>query len=415
MSVPFKGTRRGFALATATTGACSLLFTGLAPAAAAEDMRSKQEYLDSMQAERMWKVSTGKGVKVAVIDTGVKSDTPSLKGQVLEGTDLSGLPHGADHDYSGHGTTMAELIAGTGRNGGLRGLAPDAKIIPIRASLTDDAVKEKKVTTPKAIREAADSDARIINVSFGGRIADPEAEKAVKYAQKKGKLIFAGSGNEAKSGNYEIFPAGFSEVVSVGSVDNSGKVSDTSSYATPVILSAPGRDVPSWCDEEFKSYCDHDGGTSAATAITSAAAALIWSKNPDWTANQVLRVLIQNAREDMKDERPSKYIGYGIVKPRLNLLDDKGDPGPPDEFPLTANGTYKPASSSSSPSPGEKSKGGGSSDEDSEPEEARAADSASDEASEEEGSQVWPVLGAVGAGVLVLAGAGAVLMRMRRG
>jgi len=73
-----------------------------------------------MRAERMWKAGTGKGIEVAVIDSGVDADTPSLKGQLL----VDGVPAAvacrATDDYTGNGTTMAELIAGTGAGGGHR-------------------------------------------------------------------------------------------------------------------------------------------------------------------------------------------------------------------------------------------------------------------------------------------------------
>lgn len=107
--------------------------TGLAPSAAAADAQARQWYLGPMQAERMWKTGTGKGVvKVAVIDSGVNADTPALKGQVLIDEVPEAVRYRATDDYTGNGTTMAELIAGTGAGGGLKGLAPGAKIVPYR-------------------------------------------------------------------------------------------------------------------------------------------------------------------------------------------------------------------------------------------------------------------------------------------
>src|SRR5687768_8807105 len=107
---------------------------GAAPAAHAADAQSKQWYLDAMNAEKIWKTSTGKGITVAVIDTGVDPATPSLKGQVLKGQDVAEAEGDENDDYSGHGTTMAELIVGTGAGGGIKGLAPGAKVIPYRVS-----------------------------------------------------------------------------------------------------------------------------------------------------------------------------------------------------------------------------------------------------------------------------------------
>lgn len=104
----------------AAVGVLAAVGMGMAPNAAAYDARSKQWYLEPMQAEQMWKVSTGKGVKVAVIDSGVNAGTPSLKGQVLTDEVPKSVAYHVTDDYSGHGTTMAELIAGTGAGVGCR-------------------------------------------------------------------------------------------------------------------------------------------------------------------------------------------------------------------------------------------------------------------------------------------------------
>ena len=97
----------------AATGAWTLALSGVSQSAVAEDVSSKQWYFDAMQMDRVWQKSTGEGVKVAVVDSGVGS-TKSLKGQVLAGKNVSGESGSERQDSSGHGTTMAELIAGKG-------------------------------------------------------------------------------------------------------------------------------------------------------------------------------------------------------------------------------------------------------------------------------------------------------------
>ncbi|ROV68031.1 MULTISPECIES: S8 family serine peptidase [Streptomyces] len=334
--------------ALAVAASWSVLFVGAAQPAAA-DAQSKQWYLASMQTEDMWKVTTGEGIKVAVIDSGVNSSTPSLQGQVLKGIDATEAPGDETDDYSGHGTTMAELIAGTGKGGGLKGLAPGAKIIPFRVAL-DEFEKQKPSITiqdvANAIRAAADSDARIISMSVGGFYSSPVEREAIKYAKSKGKLLFAAVGNEGHKENKAGYPAAYPEVVGVASADRAGKVSYFSQHAGTVDLASPGSDVPSWCDNSFKSYCDGDGGTSAATAIASASAALVWSLHPDWTANQVLNVLFDTAGRDWKDGERSKYLGHGLIRPSMNVLKGKGAPGAPDISPLTKEKTTGAAKSS---------------------------------------------------------------------
>ncbi|MFJ3807527.1 S8 family serine peptidase [Streptomyces sp. NPDC090073] len=402
---------------TAVVGALAAVTVGLAPHAAAYDEQSKQWYLGEMEAETMWKVSTGKGVKVAVIDTGVNPNTPSLKGQVLADEVPKAVAYKATDDYGSHGTSMAELIAGTGAGGGLKGLAPGAKIVPYRVELEGlkgEAEKEKTPEAWQAVRAAADTDAKIINISFGGMTTDKD-EAAIKYAASKGKLLIAAVGNNAGPGRsgYIDYPAAFPYVIGVASINQSFHVSKFSSYGDSVDLAAPGEGYPGWCDATFRSYCDNRHGTSPAAALTSAAAALIWSAHPDWTVNQVTRSMIDTAGRPA-NAKPSKYIGYGLVRPRLVLKNSHYNPGPANVDPLAKdNGGNLLAKSGTKPSPTpsasastasqapEKTSGGATS----------AAGSSAE--SSNDSNTLWIALGAAAA-VIVIGGVGVAVMRARR-
>ncbi|WP_328667695.1 S8 family serine peptidase [Streptomyces sp. NBC_00322] len=401
--------RRGLLCTLAATAAWTVGISGMAPAAVAGDVQSKQWYLDAMHAEEVWKSATGGGIKVAVIDSGVNSSTPSLKGQVLKGFDATDAPGEATDDYNGHGTTMAELIAGTGAGGGLRGLAPGAKIIPVRVADGGFAGKHKVNAWDEAdaIRAAADSDARIINMSWGTEFMTPREQEAVKYAETKGKLFFAPVGNSAKKGNKPEYPASYREVVGVGASDRDGQVADYSQHGDFVDIAAPGNDIPRWCDANFKRYCDGDGGTSAATAIASASAALVWSAHPDWTANQVLRVMFESAArpEGSKAGTLSNYLGHGIVRPGAHINRGLGKPGAPNLSPLTNEKTPVSAASSapSAPASSQAPKGKPGAD---------AVVAGSSKKAEDDG-QLGLILGAAAAVVVLAAGAFAVLRRRR--
>ncbi|MFJ2898680.1 S8 family serine peptidase [Streptomyces sp. NPDC087218] len=401
----FPGCLLGLMAATVTW---SVGFTMVAPAVVAVDARSKQWYLSAMQAEEMWKTTTGEGVKVAVIDSGVNPSTQSLKGQVLKGFDATGAKGDEYDDYDGHGTTMAELIAGTGKGGGLQGLAPGAKIIPFRVTDTEfqNSHSVNANDAEDAIRAAADSDARIISISTGSDFPGRGEREAVKYAQGKGKLLFAAVGNDAQEGNKEQYPAAYPQVVGVASADREGKVAEYSQNGRIVDIAAPGNGIPHWCDETFQSYCDGDG-TSAATAIASASAALVWSAHPDWTANQVLNVLFDTASRDWEKDTLSKYLGHGLIRPSMNILKGKGDPGDPDISPLTKERTSgSPASSASASS----QPGKGETDE-------KAGDTAmagsTADAEKDDNSRLGLIIGGVAA-VVVLGGGVFVLVRRRR-
>ncbi|MFF1481814.1 S8 family serine peptidase [Streptomyces sp. NPDC058301] len=389
--------------AVAAALACSV---GTAPAALADDMRSKQWYLDAMDADAMWKVSTGKGITVAVIDTGVRPE-PELSGRVLDGHDLTGSGS-ARKDTDGHGTNMAVTIVGSGADGGVKGLAPDAKVLPIRVAVADHDFGAG-LTLAKAIRYAADSDCRIINIS---RVVDSPGEEekkvvdsAVDYALAKGKLIFAGAGNKGDKGNPIEYPAASPGVAAVGAIGVDGTVTRFSGTASPVALAAPGDKIPAHCSDG-NGYCE-TSGTSQATALTSATAALIWSAHPGWTGNQVLRVMMETAGHNGKV--PSQYIGYGTVRPAQVLLKGNGNPGPADVNPLLAAGGA--GTPTTSPSPADTAdKGAGSGDQE-KPRAGKAADSAS----EDKDSAPWTVIAIIAAAAVLIGGAvAAVRVRNKR-
>ncbi|KRD16970.1 hypothetical protein ASE41_23930 [Streptomyces sp. Root264] len=365
-----------------------------------------------MKADEMWKVSTGKGVKVAVVDTGVNPDTPSLKGQVLVAEVPKAVGYKASVDYLGHGTSMAELIAGTGAGGGLKGLAPGAKIVPFRIGmkiLKNEDEKKKAPALSAVMRAIADSDVKIISMSFGEDIQRPEDVAAIKYAQSKGKLLIASVGNDPASKTID-FPAAYPYVVGVAASDEKGTVGKFSEHGNYVDLASPGLKVPTWCDNTFRSYCTGQG-TSQATAIASASAALIWSAHPKWTANQVLASLIDTAGRDWAKDDPSTYLGYGLIRPRKVLENPKFNPGPAGTDPLAkenvtgvtdaaGNAPSANASGAASPQPSK----------DSTDDQAPAAATA--DASDN--TTMWIALGAAVA-VLVIGGGAFAVIRSRRG
>lgn len=400
----------------AVVGALAAFSVGFAPSASAYDAQSKQWYLGPMKADEMWKVSTGKGVKVAVIDTGVNPNTPSLTGQVLVDEVPKAVAYHATDDYNGHGTTMAELIAGTGADGSLKGLAPGAKVVPYRVDLEGlpgGKSEEKKTPEPaQAIRAAADTDVKIISMSFGG-LVNPEVEEAVKYAASKGKLLIAAAGNAGQGSHLSDYPAAYPYVIGVAAADKTATVSKFSSSGNYVDLAAPGEGFPGWCDTSFRSYCDREG-TSPATAITSAAAALIWSAHPNWTVNQVVRSLIDTAGRKWPKDDPSKYAGYGMIRPRLVLEKSNYNAGPANVDPLAKdNGGDLLAKSGSSSSPSPSASATSQAQQKGSTGETSASGSNTESSSDSNSNTLWIALGAVAA-VVVIGGGGLAVIRARR-
>ncbi|GAA2345354.1 S8 family serine peptidase [Streptomyces violaceusniger] len=410
--MPFQkyGARRRSLSALATLGAGLMAVGGIAPAAAAQDISSQQWYLKDMQADDMWKVSKGKGVTVAVIDTGVDASRVELRGRVLEGTDASAKATDPHNDPNGHGTNIAGLIGGSGEGGGIQGLAPEVKILPVKASLIDMQAESVGSVMAKAIRYSVDHGAKVLNISLGvtGLPAYfSKTQSAVNYALKKGALIFAGTGNGGDKENQSEYPAALPGVVGVGAIDRTGKVAKFSTTGDQVGLVAVGDKIPVRCKDSESVCMTH--GTSDAAAITSASAALIWSKHPKWTNNQVLRVMMQTAAKPKTGDIPSSYLGYGSVRPRKVLLDGEGDPGPANTNPLLAReGATKPKPSESASKPA-----GDASEPPVSDEQAAKKPAAEAKASDDDGGNttLWVALGA---GVVVVVGAAVAFTVVRR-
>ncbi|KQX17284.1 type VII secretion-associated serine protease mycosin [Streptomyces sp. Root431] len=352
-------TRRSRARVTASA-ALGMLLVGIASVPAhAEDFRAQQWHLDAMGAEEIWQLSTGKGVTVAVIDSGVDKQNPDLRGQVLEGKDFAAAVQSGDQftDYTGHGTGMAGIIAGTGeRDGGngAFGLAPGAKILPVRvprleggnASMTQGE-EDFNRDVPPAIRYAADAGAKVINISLGTGEGSQQLTDAVKYALDKGSLVFAAVGNSGDKGNLLEFPGATPGVVGVGAIDKKLTRVSNSQHGDQVDIVAPGKDIVHACGGGT-GMCKSIG-TSDATALASAAAALLWSKHPDWTNNQVLKVMLNTIAKPKGGDKRSDFIGYGAIRP-LRTLKTPGDPGPADVRPIDDLTEVAPETASATPS-----------------------------------------------------------------
>ncbi|MEU6626337.1 type VII secretion-associated serine protease mycosin [Streptomyces litmocidini] len=403
----------------AASAALGMLLVGIASAPAhAENFRDQQWHLDAMGAEEIWQLSTGKGVTVAVIDSGVDKSNPDLRGQVLQGKDFGPEESGDQFtDYDNHGTGMAALIAGTGaRDGGngAFGLAPGAKILPVRVpglqagnGSMAEGNKQFNRVVPPAIKYAADSGAKVINISLAVTEGSQALADAVKYALDKGALVFAGVGNDGDKGNPVMYPGATPGVVGVGAADNKGKHLPFSEHGDQVDIVAPGKDMVHACSGGT-GMCK-GSGTSDATALASAAAALLWSKHPDWTNNQVLRVMLNTVAKPKGGEKRSDFVGYGAIRP-LRTLKTPGDPGPADVRPIddlseAPTATPTPSGAGDLPSA------------DPAPSKSSAAPAPAPQAAAEDDSGntgLWIGLG-IGAAVLIGAAVAVPVLRSRRG
>ncbi|WP_267880997.1 S8 family serine peptidase [Streptomyces sp. NRRL F-2890] len=189
----------------------------------------------------------------------------------------------------------------------------------------------------EAIDYAVESGARVINMSIGGTdngTASRVMADALSAAARNDVLIFAAVGNDGDTFNTRGVPAALDGVVGVAAVDGELERAPYSTHGSQVALAGPAEGVPWRCGDLSAPVClREEGGTSSATALASASAALIWSQHPEWTKNQVLRVML-NTAERPDDQRRDDYTGYGIVRPDRVIIDGEGDPGDPDSPPI---------------------------------------------------------------------------------
>ncbi|WP_234329876.1 type VII secretion-associated serine protease mycosin [Streptomyces viridochromogenes] len=327
------------------TGA--LLLT-TAPTASADYVRDQQWVLNAFAVKDVWAESQGQGVTVAVVDSGVDASHPDLTGQVLKGKDFTGAGN-AQEDKVGHGTSMASIIAGhghgAGNSSGMVGLAPKAKILPLRALETEkDPLHDE--TWAAAVRYAVDQGAKVVNLSFtndGGKTLS-DGREAIAYAQAHDVVVVAGAGNDGSIAVDE--PAALPGVVAVGAIDKDANRWEGSNTGKGLALMAPGAEILAADPTRSQRY-SLSNGTSDATAYVSAAAALVRSKYPDLTAGQVINRLIKTAtfahHKGLK--APDEEYGYGIVRPYSALTMDI--PAGPKKNPL---GQLSSSSSTSSQS-----------------------------------------------------------------
>ncbi|MBT2403706.1 MULTISPECIES: type VII secretion-associated serine protease mycosin [unclassified Streptomyces] len=315
--------------ATATALVLAALLAGTtAPAAAdtADAIRDRQWGLLALRAEEAWGTTRGDGITVAVLDTGVDGTHPDLAGQVLDGADVVGMGAGrGDRAWARHGTAMAGIIAGRGhgtnRRQGILGIAPQAKILPVRVILEEGDPARAKARDSKGgalaegIRWAADHGADVINLSLGddSDSAHHEAaeDEAVQYALGKGVVVVASAGNSGKDGDPVSYPAAYPGVIAVTAVDRHGKKADFSTRHWYATVSAPGVDVV--IADPDRSY--YEGwGTSAAAAFVSGAVALVKAAHPDLSPAQIKKLLEDTASDAPAGGRDDSR-GYGLVDP----------------------------------------------------------------------------------------------------
>ncbi|MFD3654586.1 S8 family serine peptidase [Streptomyces sp. NPDC058620] len=241
-----------------------------------------------LDLDRLHRHSTGAGVTVALIGTGVAPGAAGLSGRVTaRGT--------AADDCVGHGTFLAGLIAGTGGDSPrLAGVAPGAKILALRG--TDRRGRASSALVVDALREATEARAEVIAVAVALPRQDAALSGAVAEARRAGAVVVAAAAPDppSRGGTDEIpsrtyWPAGEPGVLSVAGMLPSGARPDGSPPTDGIDLAAPGAGVVSGGPRGEGHYLG--GGVPVATAYAAGAAAAVRAAHPDDSPDEVVRRL----------------------------------------------------------------------------------------------------------------------------
>ncbi|MEV4016968.1 S8 family serine peptidase [Nonomuraea angiospora] len=293
----------------------------------ANPVREQQQWvLDALNVEQAWTVTKGEGITVAVVDSGVDDQVKELKGRVTAGPDMTAGAVARQTAPGRHGTAMAGLIAASGQDDGLVGVAPGARILSL-PMVTDDnpelgvpPLEDEEQTSEsplaRALRYAANHGAKVISMSIGSYGPVRSEREAVSYALGKGVVLVAAVGNDGLTSyakengtSYWSFPAGYPGVIGVAATDKQGKRATFSSDNLSVLVAAPGVGVPV---VKRKSGYELSEGTSSAAALVAGVAALVKSRYPDLPPEQVAQALAASARG-----RPAPgyddQTGFGVV------------------------------------------------------------------------------------------------------
>ncbi|NMO50373.1 type VII secretion-associated serine protease mycosin [Actinoplanes sp. TBRC 11911] len=287
-----------------------------AKTAHADSFRADQWYLKTLRITQAHTITKGAGVKVAVIDTGVYPH-PDVRRNLLAGTDLvSGNNRDGRIDDDGHGTNMASIIAahGRGRSDGVLGIAPSARILPVKITNRGNSMPAK--TMAAGVRWASEHGATVINVSAETGPAFELAD-AIQAAVTGNIVVVAGVGNTSKQAII-AYPAAIDGVLVVGSVNRADESASFSIHSPKVQICAPGVDITT--ADKTGEYVDIDG-TSASTAVVSGAAALLRARFPDLPANEIVHRLVATA-DDVGPPGRDDECGFGVVNVMKALTTD---------------------------------------------------------------------------------------------
>ncbi len=308
--------------------------------------RSQQWDFSKMRVADAWQKSTGAGVTVAVIDSGVDARHPDLAGNVLSGYDAIANKAGVSTDPNGHGTHVAGTIAAVTGNGvGVSAIAPDARILPVKVLGANGSGYMSD--TAEGIIWAADHGAGVINMSLGSSSKVTAVSNAISYARSKGVVVVAAAGNERAKGSPTSYPGADEGVIGVGATDSADRIASFSNAGSYVDVSAPGVSIISTYPTALGRAYAGMNGTSMAAPHVAAVAALIKAAQPSLTPDQV-QAELQNSAVDLGAAGKDNDFGFGRIDASAAL---SAVAATPSASATTPAATPTPGGTATSPTP----------------------------------------------------------------
>ena len=294
----------------------------------------EQWYLNAIHAPKSWSIAKGKDILVSVVDTGIDTDHEDLADGIVQA--VSVIPHEyydgsksivfnskyeGQEDCMGHGTHVAGIIGARQNKIGVVGVAPDCRILSVKAlELYKGKGAGKSGWIAAAIRYSIEQGSRIINLSIGGNaVNDPLLEKVIDEAAGAGCIVVCAAGNI--TGESQVFyPAAYEHTITVGATGKDGKWLSFSNYGDYLDIVAPGENIYSTVIGGYGTK----SGTSMACGVVTGEIALLLEKNKSLNEQDILKLMKQRAVNENGGAKDPK-MGYGFLDAYKLLKNENTD------------------------------------------------------------------------------------------
>ena len=275
--------------------------------------------INRFNIQGQWRFSKGENTTIAVIDTGCDLDHPDLKNNLLQGINILDSKKDPIDDH-GHGTHVSGSISAEDNGCGMVGVSPKSKIIPIKALDASGNGNNKSIA--KGIIFAADNKCDFITMSLGSPIDSNDIHQAIKYAIKKGCIIFCAAGNYGENSPI-MYPAKYPETIAIGSIDRNLNRSDFTCKGEELDFLSPGQDIFSCVPDNGYAIMS---GTSMANPFAVGCASLLLSYARSQNKEHLLKTkqdyinIFKSGAKSLNNGKfkgRKEYEGYGILHPKL--------------------------------------------------------------------------------------------------